>query len=273
MITLIEVRTLQGTLLSLPLDDSLTGPSVEDIGGLGPVKATIVSSGFATMDGTEYQSAHREERNITMKLGLNPDYFLGSVHEARSSIYDFFMPKSLVYLRFYDSTGLTVDIQGRVETCEPSIFSDDPAIDISVICFNPDFVDVNTVELSGSTVTDTTDTIVDYKGTVETGFLFTLNADRALSGFTIYNRPPDNALRTLNFEADLAAGDVLEISTLAGAKSIMVTRSGVRSSLLYGMPAQSDWIELFRGSNALRVHAEGNPVPYTITYTPRYGGL
>lgn len=263
MITLIEVRTLQGTLLSLPLGDASNGVSVKDVGGLDPVKATIVSS----------QSSRRENRNITMKLGIEPDYISASVRGIRSMLYGFFMPESSVSLRFYDSDGLTVDISGKVESFEAPLFSSEPTADISILCFDSDFVDINAVDLSGSTVSTTAETLVEYDGSIETGFVFALNADRVVSSFAIYNRPPDNALRTLDFEADLQAGDTLEISTVSGSKSITLTRSGVRSSYLYGKTAQSDWIDLFPGDNYMRVYAEGNPVPYTITYAPRYGGL
>ena len=43
MITMIQAINAQGELLSLPLDDISNGFSVEDIDGLDPVKATIVS--------------------------------------------------------------------------------------------------------------------------------------------------------------------------------------------------------------------------------------
>ncbi len=272
-ITLIEVRTPQGTLLSLPLEDTDSGLIVQQLTGLDPVKATIVSSSFSAMDGEQYQSSRREKRNITLQFGIEPDWLTDSVRGIRSKLYDFFMPKSQVELRFYMADGLVVNVSGRVESFESALFTNEPTVDISVLCFDPDFVDTTPIVLSHSTVASSTDHLETYEGTVETGFVFVLNVDRTLTEFTIYVKGSDDIVRTLDLAASLVAGDTVTISTVAGAKSVMLTRSGVQSSLLYGMPPQSSWLEFMPGTNRYRVYATGAAIPYTITYTPRYGGL
>lgn len=273
MITMMEVRTLQGTLLSLPLEDSSSGMIIQEINGLDPVKATIVSSSFATMDGAQYQSSRRESRNVTLTLGLVANYSSNSPRSLRAQLYSFFMPKSQIILRFYMDDASTVEILGRVESFETPLFSNEPKVDISILCFDPDFTGIAPISLTGSTVSTTVNTLVEYDGTIETGFVFTLNVNRTLTEFTLYNRPPDNITRTLDFAAALVSGDVVTISTVSGSKSITLTRSGITSSLLYGMTPQSSWLELFPGENSFRAHAVGAAIPYGITYTPRYGGL
>jgi len=275
MLNLVEVRTAQGKLLSLPIgDDISSGYSVRNMGGLGPVKATIVSSSFASSDGEQYQSARRDSRNITMKLGIEPDYLENTVTALRKQLGNvFFVPKSQVSLRFYDDDDTTVDIQGRVESCDPDLFSNDQEVDISIINFDPDFIDVNTYTVNGTTVASTAFTTIEYPGSVETGMVFTLNVDRSITQFTIYNQPEDDQIRTLDFAASLQAGDVVTISTVQGNKYVNLSRGGVTTSLLYGMTPQSSWIELFPGMNKLRVYTTGEPMDYSLTYTPRYGSL
>lgn len=273
MLTYFEVRNPRGELFTLSLEDDSSGFLVEDIDGLEPVKATLVSSSFASIDGSQYQSSRRENRNLTIRLELSPDHLTETVFDLRNKLYRFFMPKLAVNLRFYMSEGFSVDISGRVESCNPVIFSSEPKVDISIVCFDPDFVDTTPIILSGSTVSTSVDTKVEYTGSVETGFTFALNVDRSLSAFTIYNRLPDNTLQILDFSAPLISGDVLTISTIGGDKSVTRNRAGVVTSLLYGMSPQSSWIEFFPGDNDLRVYATGAAVPYTITYSNRYGGL
>lgn len=275
MITKVEVRNSQGDLLSLTLSDPTPGLLIQEIGGLGPVKANLVSSSFARLDGETYQSARREARDISFKIDLRPDYVTTSVSDLRDYLYEFFMPKAQVFLRFFRSSGLYVDIGGKVETFDPQIFTEEPQVDISIRCFNPDFIDPNPVVLEGSTVSDNTDTLINYTGTIETGILFTLNVDRDLSEFSIYHTPPDGSLRTLEFATPLplVADDVLQISTIPGSKFVILTRSSSESSLLYGISPQSNWIEFIRGTNAFRVYAEGAAIPYTVQYTNKYGGL
>lgn len=273
MLTDIEVRTPQGTLLNLPLQDISNGFILEEVKGLDPVKATLVSSSFAGMDGEQYHSSRRDKRNLLFQIGLEPNYSVDTVEDLRRRLYAFFMPKSQVNLRFRMSDGLDLDISGRVESFETALFSDDPTIDISVLCYDPDFYYATPVVVNGSTVTDPTDITVSYLGTVETGILFELNVDRSLSAFTIYHRPPGGSTRSLDFSSFLNAGDVIRVNTVTGNKSVTLTRSGTESSILSGMSPQSNWIELQPGDNLFRVYAEGAAIPYSVTYTTRYGGL
>lgn len=271
---MVEARTRQGSLLQLPLGDISSGFILADVDGLGPVKATLVSSTFAGVDGSQYQSARREERNIKLTIELEPDYITTDVGDLRNHLYGFFMTKREVSLRFYDSGGLTVDISGRVETCEPAIFTDKPAMEVSITCFNPDFLDLTTVSVNATTVEDSTEIVVPYSGTVETGVQFVMNVDRSLTEFTIYHTPPDGMTRTFDFAAPLNVGDVLTINSVRGSKGLTLTRSGSDSSMLRGKSPQSPWLELDGpGDNHIRVHAIGAGVPYSITFTPRYGGL
>lgn len=275
MITKIEARTsAAGMLLSLPLEGITDGVFVEEVLGLDPVKATLVSSSFANLDGAQFQSSRRETRNIILTLGIEPtDYETQNVRTIRTNLYSFFMPKSEVKLRFFMDDGLEVDITGRVESFETPLFVKDPQVVISIMCFDPDFIELDSIIISEDTVSDLTTFLISYPGTVETGILLTLLVDRALTEFTIYHTPPDGVVRTLDFAAVLQADDVLTINTVVGSKAITLTRSAVDTSLLYGMSPQSAWIELFKGNNQLRVFAEGAAIPFTIEYTVRYGGL
>lgn len=273
MLQTVEVRTPQGALLSLPLQDVVSGYILEEVQGLDPVKATLVSSGFATMDGEQYHSARRATRNVTLKIGLEPNYVTETVQDLRRGLYDYLMPKNAVNLRFVMSDGLEADIQGRVESLETDFFSQDPAVDVSVICYDPDFVGSDAVVLAGNTTSTTTETTIDYEGTVDTGVLLQLNVNRTLSSFTVYHRDPAGTLRSLDFQAGMVNGDIVKISTVSGSKYARKTTAGTESSALYAVSPQSYWFKLEPGTNTLRVFATGAAIPYTLTYLNRYGGL
>lgn len=273
MLTMVEARTTAGTLLSLPFEDVSDGLIVSDIAGLGPVKATVVTSSFASMDGVQFQSVRREGRNVVIKLDLEPDYSTDSVQDLRDRLYSFFMTKVPISLRFIRSEGLEVDVDGYVESCEPDIFAKEPKVSISIFCANPDLVDQTPVVITGDTVSDTTETLVSYPGTVETGMVIVLTLDRNLDDLTIFHRAPDDTITSFDLSASMLTGDVLTITTVAGSRSIMLNRSGTVTSLLYGKPSQSTWTEFKHGDNYIRVYALGDPIPYEITYYNRYGAL
>lgn len=274
MLQLVEVRTRQGDLLSLPLEDDSSGFRVAEIQGLDPVKATLVSSSFANVDGEEYQSSRREPRNIKLQIELDPDPETDTVYGLRKQVYKFFMPKSEVSFRFFMSDGLEVDIVGRVETCETALFTQEPAVDISVMCFKPDFYELTPELVPGTTTAGDIPITIDYTGSIETGIQLTLNVDRALPEFSVYHVPPSDETKTMDFDNfPLEAGDVLTISTVRGAKGATLTRAGSTSSVLYGISPQSNWIELQPGTNTIRVYAEGADIPLTIQYIRKHGGL
>lgn len=274
MLTKVEVKPGQGTLLTLPLGDASGGYVIKDIDGLDPVKATFVSSNNAQLPGATFQSSSRETRNIVMKVGLEPDFGVTTVKKLRTNLYGFLMPETPVELHLYDDEGLVVNINGRVESFETPLFVKEPEVNISIVCFDPDFVEPNPILMSGMSTSGSTETLIPYKGTVDSGVQFYLNLNRPLTTFTIYHRAPDNVIQALEFSASLISGDVLYISTVNGDKGAKLTRAGSSSSLLYGVSSQSVWVQLKKnGDNYIRVSASGAGIPFDLKYVNRYGGL
>lgn len=260
-------------VLSLEMFENNSGYQISNIDGLDPVTASLVSTSFAGLDGEQFQSARRGPRNIKLKLDLVPDFATDTYTTLRQKLHSYFMTKTQVSMRFYKTTGLYVDIVGVVEEHSSPTFEQDPVVEISLMCFQPDFIDPRMVTIEGVTVNDSTMEEIDYAGNVETGMVLTLNVNRSLSAFSIYNTGEDDILSQLDFSAPLIAGDVLVISSLRGSKGITLTRAAVSSSYLYGRSAQSGWIEFFEGINQFRVYAPGDPVPYVLEYKTRYGAL
>lgn len=274
MITQVHAESNQGSLLVMELANIHTGIFLKEIEGLDPVKASIVTASFPTGTGTQYQASKREERDIKIKLGIEPDYISEEPRDVRNRLYQWFMPKTWVDLTFIDeNNGAEYIIRGMTETFEAPLFVREPGADIVVRCFESDFVDPILKTINGNTVSNTLNSTFDYDGTVESGFVFQLNVDRAVDELTLYNITPWGLNRQLDFSGSMIAGDILTIDSREGQKAIRLTRSGVSTSLLYGKSPQSAWIDLWPGSNQFRAYAEGAPIPYVITYYNRHGGL
>ena len=278
MLSKVDVISINGGVLELPIydpDDDQEFP-IRDIQGLDPVKANLVSSSFAQLDGAQFQSSRRETRNIIFKLGMYSDFVDSSIQQLRRYLYTFLMPKSNVTLRFYVDDGTTIDIEGYVETFDAPLFVKDPEATISLLCYDPDFKSINPVQIEGVTVPTAIDTPIDYEGDVDTGFIFTLLVNRTIDEFVIANILPGGSVIALGFAssaAPLLNGDILTISTVPGSKYARFVRGGVTSSILWGIDPTSDWLKLFPGVNNIRVQAAGAAIPWTIDYTDRFGGL
>jgi hypothetical protein len=273
MLTEVVVRNSQGTSISFPLDDIEEGYSLQSIDGLDPVKATIVSSSAANMDGEVYQASRREKRNIVLKLGIEPDFVNSTARSLRNRLYAYFMPKSNVKLTFLDDTDPDVEISGYVESLDSPQFAQEPEASISILCMNSDFVDPKIVTVTGNSVADQTEKSVIYPGTIETGIVFRLFINRALSSFSVFNRTPDGLLQKMDVNSTFQAGDVVEIVTTPGSKRVTLIRGNGTSSILYAFAPYSSWLQLFPGQNYLRVAIDGAVIPYSVEYTAKYGGL
>jgi len=275
MLTKIEARSPAGELLSLPLDDFSGGFVVADVLGVDPVKATIVTSPIATIDGAHLQTTRRESRNLILKLEYAPDYSSESIRDLRFRLYEFFMPETTVNLRFIHSIGddFEVEINGVVETFDAPLFTKEPKVDISIICTDPDFVVLEDVVVEGDTDPDPDELLIAYPGTVEAGLVLTMTIPHDDLEMDVYLRGPDGITRAFRFAVNCLEDDILTINSIPGSKEITLTRAGTPFSILYSVYQPTPWPTLWKGNNYIRVVVDGDPIPYTITYKPKYGGL
>lgn len=113
---------------------------VKDIQGLGPVQASIATQDFAFQDGAGFVSSRASTRNVVLTLGYKPRPMTGmDIQTLRRSLYPIFRPKGLVRMVFQSDYLRDVEIEGYVETHEPSIFSAEPEVQISILCLDPYF--------------------------------------------------------------------------------------------------------------------------------------
>jgi hypothetical protein len=276
MLTKIEVDDGQGHTLSLPFADVSAGYTIKNIDGLDPVKATIVSTAFAQLDGSQLQSARRENRNIILTLGIDPYLASASVKSLRAALYAYFMPKSFVKIKFFDENVAYATIAGQVESFETPLFARDPEVAVSILCPDPSFLAVTPITVSSNTVAaGGVETPITNPGSIEAGYVLTLVANRNLTGLSVTNRRPDNTVATLDITMAINSGDTIKISTVALDKYVKLTRSGTESSVIWAVSAASKFGPLWPGVNSFRIihSAAGAIVPFSLVYTPRYGGL
>jgi Phage tail protein len=273
MLTMVTVQNIRTGTLLLPLMDSSGGYAVEDIQGLDPVKATFVSSSQAQMDGAQLHNKRREPRNILMKLGLKPDYINNSVASLRSNLYRYLMPKSTIIFSLYSDEVLWGITEAEVESFENNMFTADPEVDISLICYDPDFHAPSPTLIESQTVTGITTQEIEYDGTSETGIKFTLTFPGTGGQIRLYNTRPDLIGNMLDINGVFQANDILTVDTNQGQKAVTITRSGLIIPALYYLASGSSWINLVQGNNLFRAYYSGTPIPFDLEYTEKYGGF
>ena len=141
-----EITVINHLGKSLVLD-TINFPVVS-VDGITPSGATINTSGAATVDGTFFNSSYMNEKNIVLTITPNCQ-----AEKARLKLYEFFKPKYNLRLIF-KTKYRNVYIEGYVETFEGSLYEMKQSFQISIICPQPFFVDMNVQVIKQSTTLD-----------------------------------------------------------------------------------------------------------------------
>lgn len=106
------------------------GLLITNIDGLGPVKADINMTKLVTSDGSIFNSARLEPRNIVIEARFTN---ATSIEDARQLSYKFFPIKKQVTIRV-ETDNRIAETTGYVESNEPNIFSEESDVQISILC-------------------------------------------------------------------------------------------------------------------------------------------
>lgn len=126
-----------GNTIHVKLDDPFPshGWLIKSITGLGPPKADINTTDLATTDGSSYNSARLQGRNIVLTLGFDN---CDDAEEARELSYKFLPIKRKVYLSV-ETNNRNARVVGYVESNEPDVFSKAVQSTVSIVCPDPFF--------------------------------------------------------------------------------------------------------------------------------------
>src|SRR5690349_11534227 len=103
---------------------------IRNVDGLDPVKASVGTSPYGSVDGESYAGSSVPSRNIVLTIGGNPDWATWTHASLRRRLYPYFMPKRISRLDFYSDDMDPVTISGVVEGFSFNQFSKDPEMQI-----------------------------------------------------------------------------------------------------------------------------------------------
>ena len=264
-----KIENSKNNILELTQNES--NFQVVSIEGLNPPNAQINRSTVFGIDGSKYNSARLQERNIVITLKLN-----GDVEENRLNLYRFF--RTTDWCKFhYKNEHRNVHIEGYIETVECSLFTSAEIMQISIICPDPYFKDAQTI------VDDISKALGKFK------FPFAINVNEPVEISTIDNsritdvfndsesesgviieadiRGNVNTLEIRNTETGEAiklthtfiANDKIIINTNKGEKSVKLIRAGVESNIFTSLSKASKFFQLQLGDNYFSYVVNGSP--------------
>lgn len=287
MIRSIIVKNYLGESLEITLADDKPkhGLLLTGMTGIGGDKATINTTTLATADGSIFNSARADERNIVLQFVFTN---APSIEATRQRTYQYFPKKKEVELTIVGDNRVSV-ITGYVESNEPDIFSREEGCSISILCpypyfysggengktetvfygveplfefpFENDSLEEDLIEF-GSIENETEKTIY-YNGDEEIGVIITIHAIGDASNITIYNTGTREIMRINTSEKlkeltghEIISGDDIIINTIRGKKSIRLLRDGYYINILNTLERGSAWFQLTKGDNIFAYIAE-----------------
>lgn len=283
MIRAITVTNYLGDSLKLDLArPEQSGLAVINVTGLGPGKANINVTEISTNDGSIFNSSRLSSRNIVISLRY---LWKDTIEDARHLSYKYFPLKRKVTL-LIETDRRAVEIEGYVESNDPTIFSKEEGSDISIICPDPLFYsayEIQKVSFGGiepmfefpfsnesvsepllemSIIRDTIDRVITYDGDFEIGVTITIRASGPATGITIYSirtreimKIDTNVIQTLSGSA-IHDGDEIVISTVKGYKSATLIRNGKKTNILNAIDKAADWFQIAKGDNIFAYTAD-----------------
>ena len=288
MIKSLQITNYLGDTIKLILGEpERSGFLVRGVTGLGPSKGNINTTSMSTNDGSLFNSARLDQRNIVLDLVFVDTVYHETIEDVRQKSYKYFPIKKPLDI-VIETDNRKVKTTGYVESNEPDIFSQQEGTQISIICPDPYFYSVGdgdknvtnfyTIEpmfefpFSNESLTDpllvfgeirlSTEGIVVYTGDADIGMTVYIHALGPATNVKIYNMNTRETmsidttkLETLTGSGIIAKDDII-INTVKGEKSIKLIREGVSYNILNCLDKNTKWFSLTKGDNLFAFTAE-----------------
>lgn len=248
--------------------------------GIGPVEVDVAYAKTLQMGGV-YQGRRPQLREITVLVGLQPDWNIGqTAEELRTILYGLLTPKFElpIKVQFMEGETVVAEARGQVKTMEISAFSKDPEVQIVVSCDHAYLMAPTIVYQTPSKTVSGGQTLIDVtnSGTAPSGFWMgiTFTAPHTASLQIL-----DNASfpKIMNLGTGFATGDTVIVDTRAGTRGAwkIAAAGGGLVSILSELSPTSAWIQLHGGTNRLKINNTTgfNWFGSKFGHTPAYWGV
>lgn len=240
----LKIENSKGSIIELTHNEE--NYQITDISGLNPPNANINTSNYANGDGSSFNSSKIPNREVVITVYIN-----GDVQKNRLTLYKYFRNKEWCKI-YYKDDSRDVYIEGYVQTLEVTPFVQKQVAQISILCPNPYFKDVETIVQSIS------------KSIKRFTFPFSINIDEPVAFSTIELEKITNVINDSESETGLIInvlfmGSVnkLEIRNVDTGKNFIIDYEFIKNDKLV--------INCNRGSKSViltREAVEYNLIPY-----------
>lgn len=259
---------------------------ITSVQGLTPPATAVNTSTAGTIDGTFFNSARVNQRNIVITVVIN-----GDIEANRQRLYTIF-PRKTPCTVYFKNANRDVKIVGYVEALEGDLFVQREQMQISIICPRPYWEALQALytelskilamfEFPFSIVTPIPfSEILDYPictinntGDAACGTTIEVDVYNTVSGLKIFNTTTQTFF-ALNYT--FQDNDHVVINTNSGQMGVTLYRGGVQTNLLNYVVQNSTWLRITPGENTFTFTLEsGDAENVKIHFTTAllYGGV
>ena len=236
--------------------------SVAQVTGLTPPAASINTAPIATKDGSLFNSAYLDNRNIVILL-----YPTGNPEAERVNLYKYLKAKQKIRIEL-TTKSRAVYIDGYIESLEGDLYENPQSLQASIICPDPYFKAVTPIVKNFASASEEITNTSDE----ESGAVFEITASGAAENPTITNDTTGESF-TVNYS--LQTGDKITLNTRRGEKSLTLTRSGTTTNILNAMAPSSRWVNILPGANTISYTAASGSanLALKLTLEPIFEGI
>ena len=259
--------------------------SVIGVDKLDPPEAEVNIAKVVNLDGGRINSVRASTRALNIELLLR-----GDIEKNRIRLYKYFQYKKTVKVN-YKNNSRNVFIEGCVEFFEAPRFENSCRANISIVCADPFFKDVNEIVVDASYILamfefpfaienpipfgefqEDRQAIVYNNGDVDTGVIVELNAFGRVVNPKIFDKYTGEFI---GLNITLENGDSVTISTQKGQKSVSLHRKGVTTNVINTLMRGHSWLQLKIGENAFVYEAEDGleDLEMAFIHVDRYVGV
>lgn len=259
---------------------------VTHIDGLTPPPTAINTSTAGIIDGTFFNSARVEQRNIVITLVIN-----GDIERNRQRLYSIF-PRKTPCTVYFKNKYRDIKIVGYVETLDGDLFVQREQIQISIICPRPYWEALSALydELSKiialfefpfsivtpipfSEINETPIARINNRGDAPCGTIIDIDFEGGATGLKIINTSNSSFF---GLDYTFVADDRLIINTNSGQLGVSLQRSGSIINLLNYVDENSTWLKVEPGLNIFTMTLTSGDVDEVKTHfttTLLFGGV
>lgn len=262
-----SLQNKYGQQVELTHSDKWTVKSIE---GLDPPDAVLNMSKDAGVDGSVFNSAFADNRQIIVTLAINSE-----AENNRIELYRYVKTKQEIRVLYQNGTR-NVYIDGYIKSMHVGFFEMKQVAQITIICPDPYFKDSDSeeIELASqnrmfefpfsieepipfSEIISILDTQVDNPGDVETGVVIRMKARGTVTNPIIYNKNGDY----FKLNITMTAEQEIVISTIKKQKSVtLIDTEGTKTNVVGKIAQGSDWLTLDPADNYISVGADSGAV-------------